>query len=233
MSGGAVVMKRVTRAATLVLLLAAVDGCGRTPPLSPPPPGPGTVETVSVRFEGLVLDGDRDTPVAGAVVRVAQLASAGVFGHVALPESAISDGNGAFDLSTDLPTDWGYVVLVAESGGYLAGTRSVHKGADTTTVIKLIPPLTIRPGETLQARVLSYVTCFLEDWPCRPVLVESPTGVLVDVEVIPAESDAQVGLEAPITGLFPTLNRRVTVSGGDVWLYGDRDKAVTVTAVLH
>ncbi len=64
------------------------------------------------------------------------------------------------------------------------------------------------------------------------ILIESP-GESIDVEVIPADAHRDVGLVVGPAVNHPiyvrSYQRRVTVSGGEVWIFGAPGK-VTLTA---
>jgi hypothetical protein len=93
-----------------------------------------------------------------------------------------------------------------------------------TGELRLLRTLTIRADESIDMRVFtgSYV-CGFEGHLCRRVLVEASTAELLDLEVIPADSQQEAGLFAGPEATHPisvtSLPRRVTMSGGEVWIY--------------
>ena len=60
--------------AFIVIVCGACEG-QRLPPTSPPPPPPPNI--VAVRVEGRVIDGEREEPVAGALITVRSVTSDG------------------------------------------------------------------------------------------------------------------------------------------------------------
>jgi hypothetical protein len=225
----------------LGLGLLAMSACGkieRSSPLSPAPPGPSTPAPpalVSVRVEGTLLDADTGTPVPGVLVRSTQVNYVGGAFPVNQREGVTSDENGVFGFNADLPLGWYELILETSRDGYERRTVFVDNAPAVSEEIRLIPSVTIRPGEALQLRVFRFGnSCFFESWPCRRIVIESPPGVLVDVEVIPTESDVEVGIEGPLGThpSFPPLKRRITVAGGEIWLYG-ADVPLMLTAALH
>jgi hypothetical protein len=76
------------------------------------------------------------------------------------------------------------------------------------------------------------VSCF---FPCRRVFVDPPPGDAVHIEVTTRDSQASVGLlQAEGSPLFPTLERRITVSSREFWIIADRPFVpVTLTAKRH
>ena len=118
--------------------------------------------------------------------------------------------------------------------------------------VRVFPTLTIRPGQSLDMRVFlgSYV-CSDESHLCGRILIES-SGESIDVEVVPADAHRDVGLVVGPSVNHPiyvkSYQRRVTVSGGEVWVYpagaeptGDSsstgvgvfEQAVRLTAYRH
>jgi hypothetical protein len=187
----------------------------------------------------VVLDGERDQAVSGAAVKVSQIYLGGRQQRVDPTWSATADADGVFDFTADLPSGWSDLLLGASRSGYEPSDTWLVPGTAPSAVVKLLPTLTIRPGESLKTRVFrGFHACFFESWPCRRVVVESPSGDLIDLEVIPADGGATVGLEGPESShpLVPALKRRLTVSGGEIWIYGGGDgpsTAVTLTATRH
>ncbi len=229
---------------TVLFLLGVVAaGCDANKgiPSSPATPtapnSPGG--TIDVRLNGVILDGDRDQPVPSAAVKVSDIKVGGRQQRVNPTWSATADANGLFDFTADLPSGWSGLLLDASRSGYEPSDTWLVPGTTASAVLKLLPTLTIRAGESLQTRVFrGFHACFFESYPCRRVVVESPSGDLVDLEVIPADSGATVGLEGPEAShpLVPALNRRITASAGEIWIYGGGNgpsTAVMLTATRH
>jgi hypothetical protein len=236
-------VRNKSRSILLVLTMAAVS-CETnkdTSPLSPAPPSAPNppVGTATVRLEGVVVDADREELVAGAAVKVVQVFAGNPVTEK--PEwSATTDSNGTFAFTAGLPAHWSQVMLEGTRPGYERTPAFVNAATPEFITLKLIPTVTIRPGESLVTRIYRHgYTCFFESWACRRVIVDSPSGEPVDIEMIPVDTQAPVGLEGPESShpLFPTLQRRLTVSGGDIWMYGgvgDGPSAVVrLTAIRH
>lgn len=200
---------------------------------------PFTITTLgtSVRVEGVVVDADRDERVPGAVVKLVEIFAGFVSQSANNPAwSAIADANGAFGFTAVLPSHWQALLLEASRTGYQPLINYVERASAASALLRVLPILIIRPGESLQTRVFPGGDgCFFESWACRRVIVDARPGDLIDIEVIPADSDATVGVEGPGSThpLFPAFNRRITVASGEVWLYGDLGKWMTLTATPH
>ena len=227
-----------SRSVMLVLLLL-VGGCDTNrsnPPLSPAAPTPPATATTTVRVEGVVVDGDRDEPIGDAFVKVVAMGVRGSTSReVSQPAwSAHTDRNGVFGFTANLQSDWSYLIIEAVRPGYETDRAHVDSGAEASVVLKVQPTLTIHPGESLQTRIISSwsLSCF---FPCRRVFVESPPGEAVDIEVTTGDSQASVGLlQAEGSPLFPTLERRITVSSREFWIIADRPFVpVTLSAKRH
>jgi hypothetical protein len=70
---------------------------------------------------------------------------------------------------------------------------------------------------------------------CRRIVVESPAGESVDVEVISNDcQDREVGLDAD-GDVFEDHGwpRRLTVPGGEVWIIAEPSVPLTLTARRH
>jgi hypothetical protein len=213
-------MRTGSRFIVLVVCLVPA-GCGTSQtrePTSPTAPTP-SVPTVSVHVEGIVVDADRNQPVPDALVKgLGVVAGSGVIHPAAL--TATTDARGAFGLAADLPSDWSQVQLVASRAGYEDNFTAVQPATPASAVLRLQETLTIRPGESLKTRVFNYGSnCYDEGYPCRRILVDA--GDLMDIEVVPEDSGAEVGLQpgAPTNFPFrPHFDRRITMRGGEFWV---------------
>jgi hypothetical protein len=231
-----------TNVLSILLVLSAAAGCMGSPPMAPthpatvvtgPPLRPGP--NISIRVEGRVIDGDSNEPVAGVRVGAQSVCAPGACFSVENPAAnVLTDDQGGFALTSELPQDWRAVNLRAARDGYEPSQMYVETAAASTAVLRVQRTLSIRAPESIQTQVLTGThSCGDESWPCRRIFVESPSGVLLDIEVVPAD-DQVVTL---IVGrddnhpLVPTIQRRVTMAGGEVWIYG-RGK-VTLTARRH
>ncbi|HET7746076.1 MAG TPA: carboxypeptidase-like regulatory domain-containing protein [Vicinamibacteria bacterium] len=190
--------------------------------------------TVAVRLEGTVVNGDSDLPLEGATVSVEFVSTAGS-GTVRVPGSVQSDGRGAFAFDADLPSNWQSLSLEAEAPGFEPWLGYVERKTPGPVVLKPQPTLVLHPGQTLHTRVvLGGESCFDEGWSCRRVLVET-TDSPFEVEVVPADGGATVGLQAGPRATHPyrpALERRVTVSGSEVWIYGTTHGAPFMAVTL-
>jgi len=216
---------------TVVLLLVAaacvknpdsppLAGPANTEPTQPPPPPP--VSTVPVLLRGAVIDADREEPIAGAFVKVKAVNPSVPFVRPPDAWSTTTDARGAFEFAADLPGPWKSLTIEGSRTGYEPSLSVVFPATATFGLVKLQPRLTIRPGESLKTRLFSDgYGCYGGWFPCRLVVLES--GDLVDIEVIPAVSNAQVGLQAGASADFPyppLFNRRITIAGGEFALVG-------------
>lgn len=222
-----------------LLVLLAASGCQGNRTIAGPTPPPvadnvsAATAIVNVRVEGRII-GERDEPVPGAVVFAREFCAPGVCARV--PGSpAVSQGaddQGVFVLMVNLPSNWSTVSVQVTRDGFEPTQYFVRSTAATSAVLRLLPMVTIRPGESIETRLfLGTYFCGDEGWICRRIVVESPSGESIDLEVIPVDGQ-DVGL---IVGpesthpLSPTPPRRVTMSRGEVWIYGAVGK-VTLTA---
>ena len=207
------------------LIGAACEG-DRLPPTAPsPPPGsPGVPSTVAVRVEGRVIDAETREPVTDAAVTLVQFASGNRYRGVSEPGwRATTDATGAFGFTADLPLDWRELLLQVDRDGYERTQIYADANSVNGSELRLLRTLAIRPGQSVDLHVFlgSYV-CGFEGHLCRRVLIES-AGESMDLEVIPADSQRKVGLFVGPEGTHPfsvtSYQQRVTVSGGEVWIY--------------
>lgn len=222
-----------------LLVLLAASGCQGNRTIAGPTPPPvadnvsAATAIVNVRVEGRVIDGDRDEPVPGAVVIPTQVCAPGACVGLNEPAArAVADDQGGFVLTVNLPPAWRELLLSVTRDGYEPTQMYVAPAAATTALLRLLPTLTIRSGDSIDTRVLIGThACGFESWPCRRVVVEPPSGESMDLEVIPADGQEVtlvVGPEAshPFT---VSIRHQVTMSAGEVWIYGAPGR-VTLTA---
>jgi hypothetical protein len=198
---------------------AACDGRTVVEP-GPTGPPPGPLSTVRIRVEGRVTDFDNDGPVAGAVIKLV-----GIIPSRAIDEPAgTSDEHGGFGITADVPADWRELTLSANRDGYQTGRGWVGRSSLSVAHLSMYRDLTIRAGQSIDIRAGAELdNCFDDGFPCRRVVVEAPSGESIDLAVSTTDSAATVGLDGRAeTHTFapPRWLRQLTVSGGEVWVYG-------------
>jgi len=203
----------------LVALLLGVAGVGCEQAPAPGPVGPTfnfapapPPAMVSVRVDGQVIDVDSERPVPGALVT-----SAG--------PSAVTDAQGRFGFSADLQPTWTSLRLVVTRSGYERSERILSRDQIAGSAVWMYPTLTIRPGDLVEAQIApaggftgSFCSFGIDDIHCRRVVVESPAGGPIEIEVIPVSGSEDVGLTTATA--FTSYDRRVTVTGREIWLVG-------------
>jgi hypothetical protein len=215
---------------SILLVLSAAAGCQGSPPTGPTPatasagraPKPGP--NISVRLEGRVIDGDSNEALAGVRVGAESVCAPGACFSVENPAAdVLSDNQGGFVLTWELPQDWRELNLRASRNGYEPSEMYIRPAAATTSLLRLQRTLTIRSTESIDTQVLTGThSCGFESWPCRRIFVESPAGVSLDIEVVPAD-DQVVTLIVGREETHPfeaTIQRRVTMSSGELWVFG-------------
>ena len=222
----------------LMILCAAALGCdaNRTPTGPTPSPTVATpASTIAVRVEGRVIDGDREAPVPGAIITLAEVTADGRYQQPNQPAPQTgADDDGMFVLTLDLAPRWRNITLEVTRDGYDSTRIYVTPTEVMAADVRVLPTLTIRPGESLDMRVFlgSYV-CSDESHLCRRILIES-SGESIDIEVVAAGADRDVGLVVGPTVNHPiyvrSYQRRVTVSGGEVWVYPARAEHTGVSS---
>jgi hypothetical protein len=228
-----------------VVICALGTGCGSpnaptpTPsPRLPPPPG-----TVAVGTRGRVIDVDSGHPIAGANVTTVSVCyrdsepAGGRCHSIDQPARATADENGVFLLTVSLPSTWNALSLKAAKSGYeTSASKGITPSTATDAVLEVYPTLTIRPGESIETRLSrGGQVCGWLSANCRRIVVESPAGESVDVEVISNDTpDREVGLHAD-GDVFEDHGwpRRLTVLGGEVWIIAEPSVPLTLTARRH
>jgi hypothetical protein len=212
----------------LLAVLSATAGCeGKGPiagptapagPATPPAPaGPASpAPTTAVRVEGRVLNGDNESPVAGAIVRADRVWSGILLNNV----TATTDAQGRFSFTVEVSAGWRELSMSVTRNGFEPNLVWAYPG-DVTADLRLVPSLVIRPGETIEVGsfVNSATPCFIESALCRRVLVEGPPGEAVDLEVFPVDQAQEVRLAGPLASQpfsVDEIGRKVTTSRGEV-----------------
>ena len=229
------------RTLLILLVLSAAAGCGQPANTVGPTPTPSVnapAPTVVVRVEGRVLDDDGEAAVAGAVVT-------GLDGWLnELPglSTTAADDQGAFGFTANLAQGaLGFLIVRGTRDGYepsQIGVGGWNNGSGATAVVlRLQPRISIHAGESIQTGVLpdpqGWRGCGFEGWSCRRFFVEPPSGESMDVEVVPADDQLVTLMVGPPASHNPfefPNQRRVTASGGEVWIYGEGGGRVTLTA---
>jgi hypothetical protein len=213
----------------LVVIVGACDSKQLPPPTAPPP----SVPTVSVRVEGRVIDGEREEPLAGALITARWGRSDGHSAQV----SASADDNGAFDLTANPLENWKILNLEVSRDDYDHTFVTIPPSATTSAVLRLYPARTIGPGQSIETRVfLEPYLCGFEFGPetflCRRVTVDLPSGEPVDLEVVPTDMEEEVGLVVEGAWSFQGFQRRLTVVSNNrtVWIIVRSPAKVRLTA---
>jgi hypothetical protein len=204
------------------IILIAVLGCcacehipsAPTPPSGPVPPSP----TATVRVEGRVIDAETERPIPGATVRTLTVCPPERCGGIE-GTTATANETGMFVLTVEIAEDWRNMLLSVTAGGYEATQIYINPAVAMDTQLRLLRTLTIRPGESIDMQVfLGHYVCGDESHLCRRVFVE-PAGKPIDLEVISADSQREVGLFVGHPLRVTSYPRRMTVSNGEVWIY--------------
>ena len=200
----------------LAVLVCACDSKSPAGPSQPDPSPPPSA--IAVRVEGRVIDAETEESIPRANVTTSGVCHPERCGPVDQPTSAVADENGMFVLTANIPQNWRELLLGLTRAGY-EPTR-VYVTPTSGTELRLLRTLTIRPGESIDMRVFlgSYV-CGDESHLCRRILLEPSTGEPMDLEVIPADSQRDVGLFAKHPFSVTSYPRRVTVPDGEAWIY--------------
>ena len=157
-------------------------------------------------------------PVPGASVKTGSFSPGAGYQF-----SATSDAEGRFSLAVDLPAGWKELDLHVSRDGYEGISVRVGSDAVSAVELRMLPILTIRSGESREAHVFlgTPITCFIESALCRRVVVDSPSGEPIRLEVFAVDETQKVGLTGPLSTQpysIDEVGRRVTVSGGEVWI---------------
>jgi hypothetical protein len=197
-------------------------GCSPTAPPTTPSPSPAGPTLVAAELVGRVIDAELEKPIPGAqITTVPRVCYPGrPCGPSVQLASTVADENGMFRLTANVPEDWGDLRLGVVASGY--EPTGVYVSRTSNRELRLLRTLTIRPGESIDMRVFSgsYV-CGYESHLCRRVFIES-SGGSIDLEVVPADTERDVGLFLDHPFSVTSFERRVTVSGGEVWIYAGR-----------
>jgi hypothetical protein len=162
----------------------------------------------------MAIDADTGEPVPSAQIKI---------GSTFPERKATADASGIFTLIADLPHTWRELLLEGTRDGYELQHGHVVPSTTLGVRIRMLPSITIRAGESLKTRIYPFgFNCFDEGWPCRRIIVDAPSGELVDVEVTASDIGAEIGVEGPRRShpLAPPLRRTITVPGGEIWIYG-------------
>jgi len=223
-----VVNLQITNTRTLLfpLVLVAAAGCeGNRTATGPDAAGPvAPASAPAVRLEGRII-GERDEPVSGAVVTATDFCAPAACTSVPGSSwvSQPTDDQGAFVLTTNLPLNWSQVNVRVTRDGFEPSQSFFLSTEAASVVLRLLPRLTIRPGQSIETQLfLNTYFCGDEGWICRRIVVESAPDESMDLEVFRADGqDVGLIVGPPLTHpISPTPPRRVTMTSGEVWLYG-------------
>jgi hypothetical protein len=219
-------------------------------PVMPSLLSPVLGEMINVRVEGRVIDADREKAVPGAVVTPVGFCAKGIppAGGACRrvdPGAArvAADANGVFAVVANIPQTWDELLLGVTRDGYEPMDIYVAPSDVTAATLRVLPTLTINPGESLTTRTFHGAkNCGNDGHYCRRVMINAPPGDLIEVEVIPVEGQEVGILGGPATMVFPS-QRQITVSGREVWIYAGTptttpfyhvfEQRMTVTARRH
>jgi len=228
-------------AALAAALMAA--GCSSTAPTPVPTPTPTPTPTstpvsdrLSVRFEGRVVDdSEGKEPVAGATVLVNTIGADHRY-YTPLPSDvppATSDSDGFFVLNAMLPSTFNDVAFGVQRMGFDSPVAIyfTRAEAESAVALQIYRTITIRPGESAEARVFlgSYV-CGFESARCRRIVVAAAPGDRVELELTQSDGSPPVGLtDTDSAFTYSGYQRALTVTGTEAWLIGG-PTTVTLTA---
>ena len=207
------------RTLSIGLVVALVAGCGRE---RLPGPTPLPSPSPNVRVTGIALDADSDDPIPNAGVTLRGIESGSHFERPAQATSTRTGPDGRFVFNVDTPTVE-YLELGVEKAGFDSTSTWMRVVPGVDTVVYFNPTLTIRPGEAIEFRMVVGRSCGFEDYRCRPVVVDSPTGAEVELEVTPLDPLGEAGLvrSSREPGFpFPGYQTRLSASPGAVFVIG-------------
>jgi hypothetical protein len=133
--------------------------------------------------------------------------------------SGVTDRTGSFAFSAVLADGWSELLLQVTSEGHEPTAIYITPAEAVNAELLMLRTITIRPGDSIDMRLFpgSYVCGWLS-YLCRRIIVDSPSGAPVDVEVIPARGE-DVGLLQSSEPFGHSLPRRLTMTAGAVWIY--------------
>jgi hypothetical protein len=175
---------------------------------------------VAAQIDGLVVDADLEEPIPGAqVTAVAVCDRLFRCGPVEQPYSTTANEQGMFRLTANLPQAWNGVQLTVTNPGFEPATMSVQAESAMNAVLRAYPSIRIRPGESVQLRILFRETCTFEDIPCRRINVEASSGEAIELEVFPVQAEDAFGVMVePFPFHVDPLQARLRVHSGDAWI---------------
>jgi hypothetical protein len=216
---------------TIALLIAIVfcSGCEGEPriptlstplPTTPPDPPSGPPSLAAAQIGGRVIEADFENPIPGAHVTTADVCYEDRCGPADQPYSTVADEQGYFRLTANLPQGWRSLTLKVANPGLEPTQLTVRPDSAVFAVIKAYRLITIRPGESVQLRVLHFHdTCGMDGIPCRRMSVEAPADEPINLEVFPAQTEDVFGvMVGPFPFSLPPLQTRLTVRRGAAWI---------------
>jgi hypothetical protein len=131
-----------------------------------------------------------------------------------------------FRLTANLPQDWTELRLEVVNPGFEPTTNLLKAESAMNAVLRAYRAITVRPGESVQLRVLFQGTlCVASSWldgdsiPCRRIIVEVSADEAINLEVFPLQAQDAFGVMVePFEFPIPPLQTRLTVRGGAAWI---------------
>jgi hypothetical protein len=204
---------------------------------STPPPVPTSsplpVNTVTIQLTGQVFDGDRQTPVQGALISLSSVDAPGRIRKPLPVEEAgtITDRDGRFTFDTNLEEGWRAVAVSISRDGYDPLDTAYFPPRETNATLVVFPTLSLRSGESFEMRTfLGALNCGDDGYYCRRVRINALASEAVDVEVTSVQNE-NVGISRTPVFFGAPSERQITVAGNsEVWILA---LSVKPTGVYH
>ena len=212
-------MWRRTLAIGLAVALATACGRERMPG---PTPLPSPSPSANLRVTGVALEADSDDPLPNAIVTLRSFETGSRWERPAQATTATTGPDGRFVLTVNSSTAVS-LELGVEKAGFDSTSTWARPEPGVDTVVRFNRTLTIRPGEFIEFRMVVGESCGFEDYRCRPVVVNSPTGAEVELEVTALDPSGEAGLVRSRTepGFpFAGYQTRMTAKPGAVFVIG-------------
>jgi hypothetical protein len=211
----------------LLLVIVVCGGCEREseipspymPSPTAPSPSASAPPLAAAQIEGRVIDADFEKPIPGAHITIDFVSCPRRnCNPLDQPYGTVANEQGMFRLTANLPQDWEELMLKVENPGFEPTKTRVLAELAMNAVLRAYRAITIRPGESVQLRVLFQEWCGDEGIPCRRIIVEASADELVNLEVFPVQSQDEFGVMVEFPFNLPPLQTRLTVRGGAAWI---------------